>query len=101
MILNADAGDILKRERANFIQILWDVETLKMALRPLTRPAESSYKLSTKSGRRGMTISGAAFLRHIGWKFSESPTVLPVAWNEKEKLLEVLFPAANIDIGGW
>lgn len=101
MILNADAGDLLKREGARFIQILWDTKTFKMALRPLAKPAESSYKLSAKSGRRCMAFSGTAFLRHVGWNLSKSSTIFPVEWNEKERLLEVLLPRENIDEGGW
>jgi hypothetical protein len=101
IILNADAGDLLRREGAKFTQILWDASTFKMALRPLKRPAESSYKLSEKSGRRGMAFSGTTFLRHIGWNWSKSSTILPVDWNEKEKLLEAVLPGDKIDQSPW
>ncbi len=98
IVLNADAGDLLRRKGAKFVQILWDAKTLRMALRPLAKPAESTYKLSTKGGRRGMTFSGFTFLRHIGWAFGESSTI-PVTWNEKEKLLEASLLAFNRFIG--
>lgn len=97
-MLNADAGDLVRREGAKFIQILWDSASYKMALRPLTRRTESSYKLSAKSGRRGMFFSGTAFLRHVGWKLSQSSTVLAVKWNENEKLLEVLLPLDHFEV---
>jgi len=96
--LNADAGDILKKAGANYVQILWEAKTLKMALRPLSKPTESAYKLSAKSGRRGMAFSGFTFLRHIGWNFGESSTI-PVEWNEKEKLLEAQMPEERIKEG--
>ncbi len=96
IMLNADAGDLLRREGAKFVQILWDAKTCKVALRPLTKRGESSYKLSSKSGRRGMGFSGATFLRHIGWNFSK-PSTIPVEWNEKEKLLEALLPRENFE----
>jgi hypothetical protein len=97
--LNADSGDILRRAGANYVQILWDAKTFKMALRPLTKPTESAYKLSAKSGKRGMAFSGFTFLRHLGWSFGESSTI-PVEWNEKEKLLEAQLPQEKIN-EGW
>jgi hypothetical protein len=93
--LNADAGDLLRHEGAKFIQILWDAGASKMALRPFSKLMEGSYKLTTKSGRRGMVVSGFAFLRHIHWNFSKSVTV-PVEWNEKEKLLEASLPREKV-----
>jgi hypothetical protein len=96
--LNADAGDLLRREGAKFIQILWDAKVFKMALRPLSKSVESSYMLSSKRGRRGMVVSGLAFLRHIGWSFSKSVTV-PIEWNEKEKLLEAALPPEKLNRG--
>jgi len=99
IVLNADAGDILRREGAKFVQILWDAKLYKMALRPLAKPAESAYKLSSKAGRRGMGFSGLVFLRHIGWTFKESSPI-PVEWNEKEKLLEAQLPQEKIE-DGW
>jgi hypothetical protein len=89
--LNADAGDLLRQEGAKFVQILWDATAYKMALRPLSKSAESSFKLSTKSGRRSMVFSGLTFLRHIRWNFSKS-SMIPITWNEKEKLLEASLP---------
>jgi hypothetical protein len=92
--LNADAGDLLRREGAKFVQILWDSKASKMGLRPLSKSAESSFKLSTKSGRRSMVFSGLTFLRHIRWNFSESETI-PIVWNKEEKLLEASLPREN------
>jgi hypothetical protein len=95
MVLNADAGDLLRREGAKFIQILWDAKTYKVALRPLTKRGQSSYKLSSKSGRRGMGFSGATFLRHIRWNSTRSSNI-PIEWNEEEKILEASLPHESI-----
>jgi hypothetical protein len=92
--LNADAGDLLRQEGAKFVQILWDAGASKMALRPLLKSGESSFKLSTKSGRRGMVFSGLKFLRHIKWDFAKS-AIIPIVWNEEEKLLEASLPREN------
>jgi len=98
ILLNADAGDLLSREGAKFVQILWDAKRYKMALRPLAKPGESTYKLSAKKGRRGMAFSGLTFLRHVRWNFGESSTI-QVEWNGKEKLLEAQLPREKIEEG--
>jgi len=97
--LNADAGDLLKSAGAKFVQILWDAKVCRVALRPLARPDENSYKLFVKSGKRGATFSARTFLRYIGWDMSKSATI-PVEWNEREKVLEASLPRENIDQSG-
>jgi hypothetical protein len=94
--LNADAGDLLRRAGAKFVQILWDADAQRVALRPLPRSGESSYKLLVRSGKRSTSFSALTFLRYIGWDLSKSATV-PVEWNEKETVLEALLPRENIN----
>jgi hypothetical protein len=89
--LNADAGDLLRQAGAKFVQIFWDAETSKIALRPLAKSGESSYKLLVRSGKRSTSFSALTFLRYIGWDLSKSATV-PVDWNEKEEFLEASLP---------
>lgn len=93
--LNADAGDIMARAGAKFVQILWDAKAGRVALRPLSKPDKSAYKLTVNSSKRGAAISGLTFLRYIGWHSSESTTI-PVQWNEKEKVLEASLPQEKI-----
>jgi hypothetical protein len=89
--LNADAGDRLWSVGAKFVQILWDAEAYRVALRPLAKPGESSYKLLVKKGKRGTMFSARTFLHSIGWNSSRS-TVISIEWNEEEKLLEASLP---------
>jgi hypothetical protein len=90
--LNADAGDLMSRVGAKFVQILWDAELRKLALRPLAEQAESAYKLLVRPGkRRGTAFSALTFLRYIGWDLSNTVTIA-VEWNEKKKLLEATLP---------
>jgi hypothetical protein len=91
--LNADAGDLLE-PGVKFVQILWDAKAHKIALRPLIKPGESSYKLYIKGGKRGTHFSARTFLRYIGWDLSKSAAV-PIAWNQKEKVLEASLPREN------
>jgi hypothetical protein len=92
--LNADAGDLLK-PGVKFVQILWDAKAYRVALRPLIKPGESSYKLYIKRGKRGTHFSARTFLRYIGWNLSKSATI-PIAWNEKENVFEASLPRDNI-----
>jgi hypothetical protein len=102
VVLNADAGDLLA-PGVKFVQILWDATEYKVALRPLVRSGESSYKLYIKGGKRGTHFSARTFLRYIGWDLSRSATV-PIAWNQREKVLEASLPrehfAVNADSQG-
>ncbi len=93
-MLNADAGDLLA-PGVKFVQILWDAKAYKVALRPLIKSGESSYKLYIKGGKRGTHFSARTFLRYIGWDLSKSATV-PIAWNAKERVLEASLPREDI-----
>jgi hypothetical protein len=93
--LNAPAGDIFKRAGAKFVQILWDAKAFRVALRPLSKSGQSSYKLTVNSSKRGAAVSGLSFLRYVGWNFSKSMT-FPAEWNEKEKVLEASLSRDNL-----
>ena len=93
--LNADAGDIMREAKARFVQLLWDREEHRIALRPVSRIDEHSYRLTSAAGRkRGMALSAKSFLRHIEWDFSKTCT-LPVSWNEKDKMLVAVLPSEH------
>ena len=94
IVLNADAGELLRRAGGKFVHILWDAAAYKIALRPLAKTNRSAFKLTTKRGRRSMVISGATFLRYIRWDLSKTVTV-PVEWNEKERVLEASLMAVG------
>jgi hypothetical protein len=96
--LNPDAGDLVRRAGGKFVHFLWDASANKMALRPLAKADSIAFKLTNQSGkRRGMTVSAAAFLHHIGWNAAKS-TAVAASWNEKDKALEALLPSKFIDL---
>ena len=95
LALNADAGDVMRSVGARFIQLLWDPDARKFALRPVAKGDEHAYRLTpARAHKRGMYLSATAFLRHIGWDFSTRRT-MAVEWNEKRKMLEVHLPASR------
>jgi hypothetical protein len=89
--LNADVGDILSSLGAKYAQILWDRETLKLAIRPLTKRDARAFKVTFMKGKRGAALSARSFLNYIHWQQSK-PFAAAVHWNEKEGLLEAVLP---------
>lgn len=97
LFLNPGASDLLRQAGGKFVHLLWDASAHKLALRPLPKADRIAFKLTSQSAqRRGMSISAAAFLRHIGWNPAKS-MAFNVAWNEKEKLLEASLPAKFLE----
>jgi hypothetical protein len=97
--LNADAGDILHRVGGRFFHILWDHDACKIALQPVAKLDETAYKITFPKGKRGASFSAQSFLNHIRWG-APDPVVVPVAWNEKEKLFEAVLPKKWVDMDG-
>jgi hypothetical protein len=95
--LNADAGDLLASVGAKYAQILWDRESFRLAIRPLTKPEARAFKLTFPNIRRGPTIAAQSFLKYIQWQ-SGKPFTTVVHWNEKERLLEADLPRERVGI---
>jgi len=93
--LNADAGDIVASLGAKYAQILWDRETLKLAIRPLAKRDAQAFKLTFLKGKRGVNLSARSFLNYIQWRLSGAFSA-PVHWNEKEGLLEAVLPRERV-----
>jgi hypothetical protein len=93
--LNADVGDILGPLGAKYVQILWDREACRLAIRPLTKQDKRTFKLTFLKGKRGGSLSARSFLKYIGWQSPRAITV-PVQWNEKEGLLEAALPRERV-----
>ena|SRR5580698_4445050 len=72
---NADAGDILAGVGMRFAHLLWDAATRKIAIRPIMKEDENTFRVSIPQGKRGGTISAQSFLNYIQWRASR-----PVMW---------------------
>ena len=93
--LNADVGDIVASLGAKYAQILWDRESLRLAIRPIPKRDERAFKLTFMKGKRGANLSARSFLNHIQWRQSR-PFTTAVHWNEKEGLLEAVLPRERV-----
>ena len=95
--LNADVGDILASLGARYAQILWDRESFRLAIRPLTRRDQRAFKLTVVQGKRGASFHARSFLNYIQWQPSNRFTTA-VHWNEKEGLLETVLPRERVGV---
>jgi hypothetical protein len=93
--LNADVGDILASVGAKYVQILWDRENCRLAIRPLTKSDQRAFKLTFLQGRRGAGFSAQSFLNYIQWKPVDRFNT-QVHWNDKDGLLEAVLPKERI-----
>jgi hypothetical protein len=94
---NADAGDILAKVGARFAHILWDVESCKVAIKPVTKEDDSAFRITIPSGKRGGSFSAQSFLNYIQWRASKA-VIVAAEWNEREKILEAQLPRVHIGL---
>lgn len=92
---NADAGDIWNKSGSDFAHLLWDAEQCKLAIRPVKKQDQNSFRVSTPKGKRAKLISAASFLNHIQWSTTKH-VVLDANWNVKEGMFEVALPKEHI-----
>jgi len=93
--LNADVGDTVASLGAKYAQILWDRESLRLAIRPIPKRDAHAFRLTFLKGKRGAKLSARSFLNYIQWQQSK-PFTTDVHWNEKEGLLEAVLPRERV-----
>ena len=101
--LNRAATEQLCREAkvVESILLLWDKETYKVAIKPITKKDNRSFNVRyTKRDKAitGAAFSGVMFLRHIQYDFSETKTY-PIRWNADESIFEVDLPKERFHAG--
>jgi len=89
--LNAAAARLMEECGVKAVRLLWDKTTCGIALQAAHKGEKDTYSLGFARGYDGATLSGKAFLRHIGWMATRRETVL-AKWNAEEKMLEVKLP---------
>jgi hypothetical protein len=67
-------------EGVDFVQLLFDAKTRRVALKPATKKDEQTYKLSRAKQGTGH-VSASAFLKHYGIKHDATKSY-PVKWLE-------------------
>jgi hypothetical protein len=89
---NADAGDILAEIGMRNAHVLWDAKEHRLAIRPIEKPGDNTFKISLLKGKRGCAITASSFLKYIGWDADE-PVSVDALWNEATGLFEAVLPS--------
>lgn len=92
LYLNRVAADLLNREAAEFVLLLWDKERLRIAVRPLTKKDSRAFRIQY-GHHGGGNVACKSFLMWIGLNLPEKINVAAV-WNENESMLELDIPPA-------
>ena len=85
-VLNSAA--ITHLQKRPYLQVYWNKDEGKVAFKPLKSTDEYSYHVNYSPKGSVGSISGVAFLKHVGYSYKETKT-FPANWNEKEGLLEI------------
>lgn len=74
---------------AEYVELLYDPKTSKIALKPRRKPTKATYKLrlSPQGGDRRY-VSASQFLEHLGIRVDKSRTV-DAKWNARQGVVEL------------
>jgi hypothetical protein len=92
--LNRAAAEMFDKDAVQIILLLWDQETHKIAIRPITKkdPRSFNVRFSRKDKiATSAAFSGVLFLKHIGYDMSETKSY-PIQWNAEEAHFEAELP---------
>jgi hypothetical protein len=91
--LNAFSAKYFRDTAVEFVLLLWDEETRRLALRPTSKKDGKAFTLKyDKQGRgAGAGFFAKSFLEYINYDYSTTRT-LPAEWNENQGILEVQIP---------
>jgi len=86
-VINSSAIELLQRRP--YLQVYWNKDEGKVAFKPVKDANEpSSYHVNYSPKGSVGSISGTAFLKHVGYALKETRS-FPANWNDKEGLLEI------------
>jgi hypothetical protein len=94
IVLNSAAVRILTSSGIRFVLLLWDSATHKMAVKASAKTNRDAFAVS--SGDHSGSLRAKSFLAHVGWNAPVRQT-LPAAWNESDKMFEVMLPPAFLE----
>lgn len=92
--LNRAAAEMFDKDAVQIVLLLWDNETHKMAIRPITKKDPRSFNIRysrTDKIATSAAFSGVLFLKHIGYDMSETKSY-PIQWNQEEAHFEAELP---------
>jgi hypothetical protein len=94
MALNKAATRFLEKDAVEFVVLLWDKDTRRVGIRPLTKRDPRAYRVAYGKKGNGAGFSAKTFFDYIDYDYSVSRS-FPVEWNDKEGQLEAGIPVEH------
>ena len=93
--INAASARVLAKAGIKSVLLLWDAANQKVALKAAPRGDKNAYALSLAPDKHSGSIRAKSFVRHIGWS-APRRILLPAAWDERERMLEITLPGEYV-----
>ena len=93
--LNTGAATILQKVAAEYVLLLWDAETKRVAVKVVGKKEPRSYVLHYGKNGNGAGFSALTFLNHIKYDFSESRP-FPLQWDEGGNMFVFSIPNEHL-----
>lgn len=87
--LNAAATKVLTDQAVEFVVLLWDGSTKKVAIRPIAKKDPRAYKLNKSGKGLGAGFSAVTFFEHIGFDHKKGTKSFPAEWNNEQGIFEI------------
>ena len=84
---NNGALKLLKEKGTDYLQLLFDKETNRVAFKPCDKNTQGAYKLRDNKGVG--QISGMAFLKHYRIEYKDKTRSFPAAFDEKRQIMVI------------
>jgi hypothetical protein len=93
--VNSAATELFMRDNVEFVYILWDRETRRMAIRPTMRKDARAFRITYNKNKSSAAIAAKSFMDHIGYNYSDRQTYA-AEWDEKEGMI-IELPAERME----
>ena len=95
MAINKRATSFFEKNAVEYVLVLWDADTKKIAIRPIAKRDPRAYRLKYGEKGNGAGFSAKTFFDHIGLDFSESRP-MPAHWDDDQDMLVIDVPAEHL-----
>jgi hypothetical protein len=89
---NAAAAEMLRKNAVEYVLVLWDKDTRKVAVRSTAKKDPRAYTIRYAQKYRLAGFAAKTFLNHIQYDFTETHQY-PCTWNEQDDMYEIQLPA--------
>jgi hypothetical protein len=94
---NAASTETLRKNAIEYVLLLWDKDTRKIAVKSTSKKDARSYVLRFTQKNRMSGFAAKTFLNHIEYDFTVSHQY-PCTWNDHEDMMEIQLPAERFGV---